>query len=369
MGAAASISTNDSILRKPNEVVFKKLPDAIEEAIYVHEKFPLVIDVTEQASRFFKYQTGSFIRLDDPVHNTKQALNRSLVSALQHGRKMTIKCQTLENLKIETLFQDKLFPKEVLDRSKFFLSEIWQSILQPVDPSPDEITISSSFAFILCTSTEYIPVELYDIMHVIKVVDKSDTDKKTTEGEEQDPMDAIAQLYGAKEIIRNSIPLVEAAFDGDIDEIKNLIDKGYHLESVDGRKHTALSEASCQGHMHVIQYLLEHGADPNSLSDTGRSSLWRASFNGHVEVVKILLEAGANPEYRDKVSLESAYDVAQVDEIRTILVFKHSYTQYYIYIYILANVYIIYIIGLFLECMGYISYIAINRREKKSYLS
>ena len=34
--------------------------------------------------------------------------------------------------------------------------------------------------------------------------------------------------------LRNSLQLVEAAFDGDFDELKNWIDKGYHLESFDG---------------------------------------------------------------------------------------------------------------------------------------
>ena len=73
---------------------------------------------------------------------------------------------------------------------------------------------------------------------------------------------------------RNSTQLVEAAFDGDLDEMKSWIDKGYHIESTDGRKHTALSEAACQGHMHIVTYLLDAGADPNSLNDTGRSPLW-----------------------------------------------------------------------------------------------
>jgi hypothetical protein len=77
---------------------------------------------------------------------------------------------------------------------------------------------------------------------------------------------------------------VEAGFDGDLQELKNQLEKGYHLESVDGRKHTALSEAACQGHVEVMKYLLEIGADPNSVSDTGRSPLWRAAFNGHTEV-------------------------------------------------------------------------------------
>jgi hypothetical protein len=83
---------------------------------------------------------------------------------------------------------------------------------------------------------------------------------------------------------RNSAQLVEAGFDGDLQELKNQLEKGYHLESVDGRKHTALSEAACQGHVEVMKYLLEIGADPNSVSDTGRSPLWRAAFNGHTEV-------------------------------------------------------------------------------------
>ena len=62
---------------------------------------------------------------------------------------------------------------------------------------------------------------------------------------------------------------------------------GYYLDSVDGRKHTALSEAACQGHIEVIQYLLSIGADPNSLNDTDRSPLWRAAFNGHIEVCDV----------------------------------------------------------------------------------
>jgi ankyrin repeat protein len=122
----------------------------------------------------------------------------------------------------------------------------------------------------------------------------------------------------------NSVELVEAAFDGDLELLQALIAKGYHLESCDGRKHTALSEAACQGHLHIVSFLLEHGADPNALSDTGRSALWRAAFNGHVEVVGALLQAGGSPEYRDRVSMESAFDVAQTEPVRKMLVRPRS---------------------------------------------
>lgn len=130
---------------------------------------------------------------------------------------------------------------------------------------------------------------------------------------------------------RNSIALVEAGFDGDIDALKELIDKGYHIESVDGRKHTALSEAACQGQIPMMEYLLSLGVDPNSMNDTGRTPLWRASFNGHIEAVKLLLEAGGDPDCRDNSSMESAYDVAKTDELRELIVIQYIYFYKVIY--------------------------------------
>jgi len=304
---------------KPKEIDLKKLPDAIDEAVYVHEKFAIVIDPTEQASRFLKYQTGTYINFENPIDSTTTNINRAIISNLQYGRTVTLKFPTLQGITGD-LFNDKMLPIGILDRSSFFNNELWKNMLQSSDPDPREVVISSSYTLILCTSTEYIPPELQNIMHVIKIVDKSNNPTQSeSNGEPNQPMDAIAELYGAKEIIRNSIPLVEAAFDGDLDEVKGLMLKGYHLESCDGRKHTALSEASCQGHMHIVQFLLDSGADPNSVSDTGRSPIWRAAFNGHHKVAKVLLEAGGSPEFRDKVSLESAYDVAQTDELRQLL--------------------------------------------------
>ena len=71
----------------------------------------------------------------------------------------------------------------------------------------------------------------------------------------------------------NSKDLVECAFDGDMDGILSWIEKGYHIESTDGRKHTGLSEASCNGHIDVVHFFIEQGADPNSKNDTGRTPL------------------------------------------------------------------------------------------------
>jgi len=48
--------TADSAPIPIKQCVLKKLPDAIEDSLYQDEKFPLLIDPSEQALRFLKYQ-------------------------------------------------------------------------------------------------------------------------------------------------------------------------------------------------------------------------------------------------------------------------------------------------------------------------
>lgn len=300
------------------KVALKKLPEAIEESIFLHEKFPFIIDPTEQAARFLKYQMGSFILADDVVNMTAEKLNRSLVGALQHGRTMTIKFATVDKLN-EEVFKPNLFPIEVLDRASIYKPEVWSKLIQKDlgDPELDEFTPSQDFVFIICCNEARVPPHAASLMHIIHVEDNANG--KDQSSQQQSENDSIAELYGAAEIVRNSPHMVEAGFDGDLPEIQSWIEKGYHIESMDGRKHTTLSEASCQGHSHVVAFLLEQGANPNALSDTDRSPLWRASFNQHIGVVRQLLEAGSDPDIRDKISGECAFDVSQTDELRELL--------------------------------------------------
>ena len=188
----------------------KKLPEAIEESLFVHEKFVLIVDETEQASRFLKYQMGAFINFDDPTKFNPMSLNRSLVGAFQHGRTLTIKFKTLEGLD-DSMFQDGMFPREILNRQKFFVDDVWKSVVKPSlgDPDPAEILIAQEFAFIICTSTDYVPPQLREVMRVIKVVDKQ-TSSGTGggEGAADSVMDQVASLYGASEVIRCGLHLM-----------------------------------------------------------------------------------------------------------------------------------------------------------------
>jgi ankyrin repeat protein len=320
MGAGASVSENTEEKAPIKTYGLKQLPDAIEEAIFVKEKFPLILDPTEQASRFLKYQ-GTFILADlDHSAMTKEALNRALVGALQYGRTLTLKYPTLEGVD-QSIFTEGFFPKEVLNRESLYNPDVWKSLLKPDlgDPDPDEFYPAQEFVFIILTNTDFVPLELQENMHTFKCDDTSKKEGPQNSGSGDGVLDAVATLYGAAEIVRNSPQLVEAAFDGDMDELKSWIDKGFHIESTDGRKHTGLSEAASQGHMDVVKFFLEQGANPNNVSDTGRSALWRAAFNGHTEVVKLLLESGSDPDAVDKVSHEAAFDVCENAETRQVL--------------------------------------------------
>jgi len=264
---------------------------------------------------------GTFVLADiDHVAMKKENLNKSLVGALQYGRTLTMKFNSLENIS-DSIFEPGYFPIELLDRSKFYQPEVWKSILQPEslegDIEPDDFIPSQEFAFIIVTNTDHVPPALFESMSVIRCEDK--TSKADADAGKDTVMDAVATLYGAAEVVRNSPQLVEAAFDGDMEEIQAWIDKGFHIESTDGRKHTGLSEAASQGHMDIVKWFLAQGANPNAVSDTGRSPLWRAAFNGHTAVVVVLLEAGADPDAVDKTSHEAAFDVSENEETRQTL--------------------------------------------------
>ena len=86
--------------------------------------------------------------------------------------------------------------------------------------------------------------------------------------------------------------LIRAAGSGQIDAVKDLLDKGADVN--EWKYGTALSTAAYYGHAKVVKLLLERGANVNTMSNSGDSALGRAAAGGHLEVVKILIGHGAN---------------------------------------------------------------------------
>lgn len=116
----------------------------------------------------------------------------------------------------------------------------------------------------------------------------ADLSAKKTDG-----ADARGLAHGKEviELIKNVSTLVDAATKGNIQELRELIDKGTPVNGLDKFGHSALTEASYGGQTDVVKLLLEKGADPAMKKPDGATPLSLATGKNHAEIVKLLNEA------------------------------------------------------------------------------
>ncbi|KAK1932498.1 Protein HOS4 [Phytophthora citrophthora] len=303
----------NNVMRVP----LKELADAMDTAVYVAEKFPLVLDPSGQATRFLKYQRGTMLMVANPTDMAPDSLRRHLVGALKHGSLLIINFDTLVALELEQFFSPDSFPREVLSRQLLFSPEVFGKLLRQSEGDAEvaEFVMNDQFKLVVLYRAEAPPPLTAKEMCVIHVELPSEGNKTDGGGETAE----FAKLLGVpKETKRNSTELVEAAFDDELETVVNCLDKNYDIESEDGHGHTALSEAACQGHNNIVGLLLERGANPNKCNDENRSPLYRAAYNGYIDTIRLLLESGGDPRLRSKQG-ETAYDVAKTAEAQALL--------------------------------------------------
>ncbi|KAL4138617.1 hypothetical protein PRIC2_002122 [Phytophthora ramorum] len=299
-------------------VSLKELTDAMDTAVYVAEKFPLVVDPTGQATRFLKYQRGTILMAANPADMAPDSLRRHLVGALKHGSLLIVNFDALVALELEQFFVPDCFPREVFSRQQLLSPEVFGKLLRPSegDPEVTEFVINDHFKLVVLCQAVVPPPATAKEMCVIHVHLPSEGGK--SDAGVSDTADLAKLLGVAKETKRNSTELVEAAFDNELETVVSCLDKNYDIESEDGHGHTALSEAACQGHKDIVSFLLERGADPNKCNDESRSPLYRAAYNGHLDTIQLLLDSGGDPRLRSKQG-DTAYDVAKNAEAQALL--------------------------------------------------
>ena len=93
--------------------------------------------------------------------------------------------------------------------------------------------------------------------------------------------------------------LVQFAAQGDATVVELLLEAGVHVGAADPRRRvTALHNAAAQGHVRLVRQLLERHADPDAADWEGNTPLINAAYFGQVEVVKILVAHGARLDIR-----------------------------------------------------------------------
>jgi len=108
----------------------------------------------------------------------------------------------------------------------------------------------------------------------------------------------VARLFAGTDF---SIPdLHKAAFEGNLDKVRQLIESGTDVDTRDELGWTASFWALSAGHKDVFEYLLNKGANVTAKTNGGLTLLHQASKAGSVEIVKQLIAKGADVSVKDK---------------------------------------------------------------------
>ena len=85
----------------------------------------------------------------------------------------------------------------------------------------------------------------------------------------------------------------QAAFFGQTDIVKLVLDHGANIEEKNSEGESPIHRAAGEGHLDTVKLLLDLGAKVHEKDNDGRTPIYRAKMNGHTDTVKLLLDHGA----------------------------------------------------------------------------
>jgi len=120
---------------------------------------------------------------------------------------------------------------------------------------------------------------------------------------------AIARRDGAffrrKKVLLNEREKLDnqfcyAAEEGNLQKVKNLLEKGADVNAEDSEGVTVLMNAVFGRQIEIIEFLIERGADIHAKSSKGEcTTLMCASYEGYKEIVELLIENGADVDAKE----------------------------------------------------------------------
>ena len=113
---------------------------------------------------------------------------------------------------------------------------------------------------------------------------------------EQSDRETLLQAMKVEVRIASAIDraLLEAAGDGDLESMAELVRRGGNVNAAIDGDGTPLSVAAREGHLDAVRFLLDRGADPNIAVHGDGNALIMAAREGRADVVSLLLDRGAN---------------------------------------------------------------------------
>lgn len=102
--------------------------------------------------------------------------------------------------------------------------------------------------------------------------------------------------------------IFDAIESGDVDAVRRAIADGADINAIrDNDGKTLLHQAAYDGNTEIARLLIEHGANVNAADEYGISPLMSACDGGYVETARLLIERGADVNAVDE-NLETVID-------------------------------------------------------------
>lgn len=182
----------------------------------------------------------------------------------------------------------------------FFVTFNRKHFLDPLAKRPNlPFPIGTPGDFIAWFKKKVNPIEAA-IMHYAMKHDGTETD-----------LDPALEAAGVEFLLADRLHM--AAEEGNLDEVKQLIQEGFQVNDFDELGMTPLHHAAEKGHVEVMRYLLDSGADVNAHDESraGNTPLGEVAGNCSFEVAKILIDAGADPTIPGWMQLTALHKAAE----------------------------------------------------------
>ncbi|HEV7858661.1 MAG TPA: ankyrin repeat domain-containing protein [Pyrinomonadaceae bacterium] len=119
---------------------------------------------------------------------------------------------------------------------------------------------------------------------------------------------------GGAMIMTPENPLVKAAFENNLEAVRELLRAGVEVNVLDKDvETTALAEAVSQGNLEMVKALLAAGADVNKKNSYGHTPLMSLDDDGTADLVWALVSAGAKVNHKDDEGQTAIMNAASVD--------------------------------------------------------
>ncbi|MEK1893054.1 MAG: ankyrin repeat domain-containing protein [Rhizobium sp.] len=109
-------------------------------------------------------------------------------------------------------------------------------------------------------------------------------------------------------------PIHDAARDGDLDVISQLLSQGVDIDSRNESRETALIEAALSGQTKIAAVLIEASADIEARNDRGFTALHAAAYSGSAEIAALLLDRGAKVDALSKHKITPLHVAAEENQ-------------------------------------------------------